>query len=102
MNLGFVLLVKQSSDGICKWFEKFRPLSRTTNEPPHAFHRTDYMSCTQLISVSFIFNGQEYAVHPIDMSDYTSDSGQCRGSMQYSDNLAAGDVILGSSFLKNV
>jgi len=97
----FALLVGPASDGICE----------STSTPCHPVPlplsdtnatATDYMSCTQLISVSFTFNGQEYAVHPIDMSDYTSTSSQCRGSMQYADNLAAGDVILGSSFLKNV
>lgn len=60
------------------------------------------MSCTQLMSISFTFNGQDYAIHPIDLSDYTSDSSHCMGSMQYAEGLAAGDVILGSTFLKNV
>jgi len=92
--------VGPASDGICK-LARFIGKLRSPFSDTSATSK-DYMSCTQLISVSFTFNGQEYAVHPIDMSDYTSTSSQCRGSMQYADNLAAGDVILGSSFLKNV
>lgn len=64
-----------------------------------------YVPCTLELSLSFNFNGQTYAVHPLDMSDYTSNDASrttCLGSMQYAAGLTAGDVIMGSSFLKNV
>lgn len=64
-----------------------------------------YVPCTLELSLSFSFNGQTYAVHPLDMSDYSSSTAaqsECLGSMQYASGITAGDVVLGSSFLKNV
>lgn len=64
-----------------------------------------YVPCKKPIAVSFIFNSIAYPVHPLDMSDFTSSDQThqtCLGSMQYGAGLTAGDIILGSSFLKNV
>lgn len=64
-----------------------------------------YVPCKQEIAVSFTFGSKVYAVHPLDMSDFTSldpSHQNCLGSMQYASGLNAGDIILGSSFLKNV
>lgn len=64
-----------------------------------------YVPCKQEIAVSFTFGSQVYPLHPLDMSDYTSldpSHQNCLGSMQYASGLNAGDIILGSSFLKNV
>lgn len=61
-----------------------------------------YMSCTQIISVSFEFNGVQYPVHPLDMSEFTSDSTLCMGSFQFNEALGVGDIVMGASFLRNV
>ena len=56
--------------------------------------------------MSFYFSGQEYPVHPLDMSypDPQDPSQQtCIGMIQVSDDISyQGDFILGSAFLKNV
>ena len=66
----------------------------------------DRMPCTQQIALSFVFGGETYAAHPLDMTwaDPKDPSQQtCIGAIQYSSSLGkAGDFILGSSFLKNV
>ena len=64
------------------------------------------MPCTKQLALSFNFGGQEFPVHPLDMSwpDPTDPSQTtCIGALQYSSTLGqSGDFILGSSFLKNV
>lgn len=64
------------------------------------------MPCTQQIALSFQFGTQSFAVHPLDLSwPDPSDPSQatCVGAIQYSGSLgSAGDLVLGSSFLKNV
>jgi len=64
------------------------------------------MPCTKQLALSFNFGGQEYPIHPLDMSwpDPTDPSQTtCIGALQYSSTLGpSGDLILGSSFLKNV
>nr|ODN86690.1 hypothetical protein L203_03938 [Cryptococcus depauperatus CBS 7841] len=70
---------------------------------PDGFYR---MPCTKQIALTFNIDGQDFPVHPLDMTyPDTSDPSQttCVGMIQYSDKLGGlGDFILGSSFLKNV
>jgi hypothetical protein len=67
---------------------------------------TDRMPCTKQLALSFNFGGQDFPVHPLDMSwpDPTDPSQMtCIGALQYTSSLGqSGDFILGSSFLKNV
>lgn len=64
------------------------------------------MPCTQQIALAFQFGNQTFAAHPLDMTwPDPSDPSQttCIGAIQYSANLGnAGDLVMGSSFLKNV
>ncbi|ORY31937.1 aspartic peptidase domain-containing protein [Naematelia encephala] len=64
------------------------------------------MPCTKQISLAFTIAGQQFPVHPLDMTypDPTDASqSTCIGMIQYSSTLGdTGDIILGSAFLKNV
>ncbi|KAK4683562.1 hypothetical protein P7C73_g6681, partial [Tremellales sp. Uapishka_1] len=65
-----------------------------------------YLPCTTQMALTFTIAGQQYPVHPLDMSwAYSGDpsGATCLGAIQYSSTLGdAGDFVLGSSFLKNV
>lgn len=61
--------------------------------------------CTQQIAVTFNIGGNDFPVHPLDMSwpdpdDPTQVS--CFGSIQYANLNGKADVVLGSSFMRNV
>lgn len=61
--------------------------------------------CTQQISVTFNIGGNDYPVHPLDMSwpdpdDPTQVS--CFGAIQWANLNEKADVVLGSSFMRNV
>jgi len=64
------------------------------------------MPCTQPLTFSFLIGDNEFPVHPLDMSwpDPDDESRQmCIGAVQVSNNLGIhGDIVLGSTFLKNV
>jgi len=85
--------VTASADGLCK------STAKNALTP-------DRMPCTKQMALSFNFGGEEFPVHPLDMSwpDPTDPSQtSCIGALQYSNTLGqSGDFILGSSFLKNV
>jgi hypothetical protein len=58
--------------------------------------RSDYMPCTQQLALTFTIAGQDYPVHPLDMSwQAPGDESQskCIGALQYSSNLGdTGDL----------
>lgn len=61
--------------------------------------------CTQQIAVTFTIGGNDFPVHPLDMSwpdpeDPTQVS--CYGAIQYADLSDKADIVLGASFLRNV
>lgn len=61
--------------------------------------------CTTQISVTFNIGGNDYPVHPLDMSWPDPDDptqASCFGAIQYMDLGHKTDIVLGSSFLRNV
>lgn len=78
----------QASDGNCK-------CSVPTGVLATDDWLADYLRCDKPLSLAFTFNGKQYPVHPLDMSDYSStDSSHktCVGLIQYAPGLSAGDV----------
>jgi len=61
--------------------------------------------CNAALNVSFVFNGTEYPVHPIDTVQAGLDNGELTcfgGFMSNGGQDNAEDMILGDSFLRNV
>jgi hypothetical protein len=57
--------------------------------------RADYLRCDIPLSLALTFNGKQFPVHPLDMSDYTSTDPShktCLGLIQYASGLTAGDL----------
>jgi hypothetical protein len=83
----------RASDGNCMSTSIVTLLSLTQ----HRFSSriTDYLRCDMPLALSFTFNGKQYPVHPLDMSDYSSADPShktCLGLIQYATGLTAGDV----------
>ncbi|KAI0786810.1 aspartic peptidase domain-containing protein [Abortiporus biennis] len=63
------------------------------------------LPCDTKLNVSFVFAGQEYPIHPIDLIMVLSDDNSsvvCSSALFYSDPDDSQDITLGVNFMKNV